>query len=166
MLPAKSSVSTIIVLVLLHHSLALGAVRGDKAAYRGGTISTIPQGTQGVLDLSDAKELRFNYPKGAYKVPYDRITSMEFGQKVGRRVGTTIALGATTLGLAALPILFSKKKKHYLSVSFTNEDGSGGAMVLELAKSVVRTTLPTLEARTGKKVELEEATKKRGKEQS
>jgi hypothetical protein len=35
---------------------------------------------------------------------------LKFGHKIGRRVGTTNAVGATTLGLAGLPILFSKTK--------------------------------------------------------
>jgi hypothetical protein len=76
---------------------------------------------------------------------------MEFGQKVGRRVGATIALGVTTLGIGALPVLFSKKKKHYLTVSYQNGSANEVA-VFELAKDVVKTTLPVLEARTGKKI--------------
>jgi hypothetical protein len=80
---------------------------------------------------------------------------MEFGQKVGRRVGTTIALGATTLGLAALPMLFSKKKKHFLTIGYANAAGENEAIVLELAKDIVRSTLPILEARTGRQVEAE-----------
>lgn len=98
-----------------------------------------------------------------YTLPYERVSSLEFGQKVGRRVGSTVALGATTLGLAALPMLFSKKKKHYLTIGFKNEDGTNAAMVLELAKGTVRTTIPTIEARTGKKCALEEGTAKQGK---
>ena len=74
---------------------------------------------------------------------------MEFGQKVGRRVGATIALGVTTLGLGAMPVLFSKKKKHFLTVSY-DQGSSKEVAVFELAKDIVKTTLPTLEARTGK----------------
>lgn len=142
------------------------AVRGDKAAYVGGTVKTIKDGQQGILNLDDKKVLRFSYGKTAYEIPYDRIKSMEFGQKVGRRVGSTIALGVTTLGIGALPMLFSKKKKHFLTVAYTNEQGENEAMILELAKGIVRTTVPILEARTGKKVELEEGTAKQGKEKS
>jgi hypothetical protein len=39
-------------------------------------------------------------------------------------------------------------------------------MILELAKGVARTTIPILEARTGKKVELEQATAKQGRKRS
>jgi len=74
-------------------------------------------------------------------------------------VGATVAHGVTTLSIGALPMLFSKRKKHYLTISYTNEQRENEAIILELAKSVVRTTLPILEARrTGKKVDLEEAT--------
>jgi hypothetical protein len=143
------------------------AVRGDKAAYVGGTVATIKEGTAGVLNLEDTADLRFSFgTESEYRVPYSRITTMEFGQKVGRRVGATIAVGVTTLGIGALPMLFSKKKKHYLTIAFTNAAGGNEVMVLELSKGLVRTTLPILEARTGKKVELEQATAKEGKERS
>ncbi len=145
---------------------SLAAVRGDKAAYVGGTLKDIKEGTKGTLNLDDAKVLVFDYGKGRYTIPYGRIKIMEFGQKVGRRVGATVALGVTTLGIGALPMLFSKKKKHYLTISFANDQGGNEAMVIELAKGVVRTVLPILEARTGKRVEMEEATAKTGKDRS
>ena len=94
----------------------------------------------------------FWYDKGEYKIAYASIKEMEFGQKVGRRVGSTIALGITTLGIMALPLLFSKKKKHFLTIAFANDAGENEVVILELAKGVVRTTLPILEARTGKVV--------------
>src|SRR5205814_4300751 len=97
----------------------------------------------------------FSYKGGSFRLPYSSISSMEFGQKVGRRVGATIAWGVTTLGIGALPILFSKKKKHFLTLAYVTGLGNEAA-VFELAKDVVRMTLPTLEARTGKKVELQE----------
>jgi hypothetical protein len=80
---------------------------------------------------------------------------MEFGQKVGRRVGSTIAFGVTTLGIGALPMLFSKKKKRFLTIAYVNDSGGNEVGVLELAKGLVRPVLPVLEARTGKKVVLE-----------
>lgn len=152
---------------LLPNAASLAAVRGDDTAYVGGTISAIPQGTKGQLNLQDKARLAFEYGKaGKFSLPYKNVTSLEFGQKVGRRVGSTIALGVTTLGIGALPMLFSKKKKHFLSVAFTEEDGSNGAMVLELSKGNVRTVLATIEARTGKKVEHEEGTAKQGKDKN
>jgi hypothetical protein len=131
--------------------LATAAVRGDRAAFIGGTVTTVPRGTQGDLNVDGTQELTFSAKEGGIRIPYAQITEMEFGQKVGRRVGATIALGVTTLGIGALPVLFSKKKKHYLTVSYQSGT-SGEVAVFEMAKDIVKTVLPTLEARTGKKV--------------
>lgn len=136
---------------------ALAAVRGDRAEYVGGTVKEIEKGKQGTLDLQSRTELIFSYGKNqTFHLPYSQVKSLEFGQKVGRRVGATVALGVTTLGLMALPILFSKKKKHFLTISFADQAGEG-VMVFELAKDTVRTTIPILETRSGMKVEIEGA---------
>jgi hypothetical protein len=59
------------------------------------------------------------------------------------------------LGLPGLLILASKKKKHFLTIGYRNEAGEGQAAVFELAKGTVPNIIPALEARTGKRVELE-----------
>lgn len=87
----------------------------------------------------------------ACEIPYFKITSLEYGQKAGRRVGATIALGVTTLGVGALPLLFSKKRKHCFSIGFTADDGSNQGIVMELGRNITRGTLKTFEARSGKK---------------
>jgi hypothetical protein len=56
---------------------------------------------------------------------------MEFGQKVGRRVGITMATAVTVLGLMALPILLSKKKNHFPTLGFESGENTKGAIVLE-----------------------------------
>jgi hypothetical protein len=84
-------------------------------------------------------------------IPYKDIIDLEYGQKAGRRigaaVGTTILLGP--LGLLAL---FSKKRNHFLTVGFKDADGKDQVAVLELGKDIVRTTIPIVETRSGKKV--------------
>jgi hypothetical protein len=52
--------------------------------------------------------------------------------------------------------LFSKKRKHFLTVGFKDEAGKQQAAVFELGKNVVRVTLASLEARTGQKIEYED----------
>jgi hypothetical protein len=131
------------------------AVRGEKAAYVGGTIKTTKPGQQGYLDVDLRTVMTFIYKGGALQIPYKDITEMEFGQKVGRRVGSTIALGVTTLGIMALPMLFSKKKSHFLTINFNNDAGEGEVVVMELAKGIVRTVIPILQVRTGKAVVLQ-----------
>jgi hypothetical protein len=151
------SITSIGLIGALLQPLAYSAVRGDAAAYIGGTVTSIKKGEQGTLNLDSTKDLVFRYGNnGVYSLPYSSIREMEFGQKVGRRVGSTIALGVTTLGVMAIPMLLSKKKKHYLTVAFVGEKGGNEVAVWELATGVVRTTIPVLEARTGKKVDLQE----------
>src|SRR4051812_26466386 len=114
---------------------SFAAVRGDSAAYVGGTVSTLKQGVEGELDLSSATELQFKYEHGVYSLPYSQIVTLEFGQKVGRRVGAAIG-GFVALGLPGLLILMSKKKKHYLTIGYRDEAG-GQAAVFEIAKGTV-----------------------------
>jgi hypothetical protein len=59
---------------------------------------------------------------------------MDYGEHVGRRVGSTIALGVTTLGLMALPMLFSKKKRHYLTIYLNNHPKAAAEERDRLAK--------------------------------
>ena len=89
------------------------------------------------------------------EIPYDRISSLEYGQKAGRRGGATIGVGVATLGLAALPMLLSKKRKHYFTVGYEDAAGVKQGVVLQLGKDITRQTLTVFETRTAKRVEYE-----------
>jgi len=138
----------LIVLGLLIPQAALAAVRGRKAMYVGGTFQNIPQNAQGQLTFEEDK-LVFKLEKGkdAITMPYKAVETIEYGQKAGRRLG--VALVVSPL------FLFSKKRKHYVTISFVDADGKKQGAVLELAKGIVSDTLKTLETKTGKKVEYE-----------
>jgi hypothetical protein len=114
--------------------------------YMGGTAG-LPEKTDGELNVAGDEILSFTSGKGNIQIPYTQITSLEYGQKVGRRVGVAIAVTWVAL--------FSKKRKHFLTIGYQDGDGKKQGVVFELAKGTVRTTLTTLEARTGKKVEYE-----------
>src|SRR5260370_37651790 len=133
---------------------SFGAVRGEHAAYVGGTVASLKQGVEGTLDTSDGTTLTFEYKGGEFSLPYKQIATLEFGEKVGHRVGATIA-GMVALGIPGLIILASKKKKHFLTIGYHDQAGNGQAAVFELAKSTGASILTALEARTGKRVEAE-----------
>jgi hypothetical protein len=122
------------------------AVRGSEAMYVGGTAS-LPEKTEGELDLNSEDKLVFNSSKGQIEVPYAQITSLEYGQKVGRRVGVAMAVGVLAL--------FSKKRRHFLTIGYADPAGKKQGVVLELAKGTIRSTLTKLEAKSGKQVEFE-----------
>ena len=145
---------------LLAAALAQTAFAGlgsNKTLYVGGTWTQYKEGTEGKLDLSSESVAVFvpdakKAPR--VEIPFSSITSLEYGQKAGRRIGATIGWGATTLGIAALPMLLSKKRKHYLSVGYT-VNGKDQGVVLEIGKDVTRGTLKTFETRSKKEIEYE-----------
>lgn len=134
-------------LTLVPGACVFAAVRGDDALYVGGTIASVPEKTEGRLDLSGESTLTFISKKGSISIPYGKIDSIEYGQKAGRRIG--VALVVSPLAL------FSKKRKHYVTIGFTDEGGKKQGVVFEFAKGKVRQALATIESRSGKKVEYE-----------
>ena len=116
--------------------------------YVGGTISGLKEQTEGTFSAKDEKQLLFDYKKAKLAIPYDRINSLEYGQKARRRVG---------LAIAVTPIaLLSKKRRHFLTVNFVDDNDKQQAGVFELGKDIVRVTLSSLEARTGRKIEYQD----------
>lgn len=122
------------------------AVRGTQAMYVGGTLS-VPEKTEGKLDLTGDKEAVFASKKGTFSIPYENISSIEYGQKAGRRVGVALAISPLAL--------FSKKRKHYFSISYTDAAGDRQGAVLELSKGTVHSIVTAFETRSGKSVEFE-----------
>ncbi len=151
----RRAVSTLLVASLLWNSLAVAAVRGKSARYVGGTIAVFKEAVDGKWDLlENAAVFTAKKSSGQVTIPYDKIESLEYGQKVGRRLGAATA-GALIVSPAFLFLLFSKKRKHFLSISFTDEQGNKQGAVFELAKGIVKESLTTLETKSGKKVEYE-----------
>jgi hypothetical protein len=136
----------------------LFAVDGNKAMYVGGTRTDIKEAAEGAFDVSSETEVAFtpDKTKVRHTITYKDVTELEYGQKAGRRVA---------VGLLVSPVaLFSKKRKHYLTINFKDADGKDQAVVFELGKDIVRKTLAVIEARTGKKVEYQdEEARKAGK---
>ena len=52
--------------------------------------------------------------------------------------------------------LLSKKRKHFLTIGYQDENGKQQAAVFEIGKDTVRVDLATIEARTGRKIEYQD----------
>ena len=133
---------------------AVAGIDSDKAVYRGGTVQGLQEGKESKLDLKGPDALRFQAKGFTLAVPFDKIESIEYGQKAGRRVGAAIGT-AVLLGPIGLALLASKKRKHMVTLAWTNEAGKTDAAVFELGKDAIRATLAILEAKSGKQVEYE-----------
>ena len=137
----KRIVAGVLLSVLCFDSLAL-AVDSKGASYFGGTVSTFKEAKkpiEGRLDTRSDDALVFaaeDKPVAGQmlSIPCASIIDIEYGQKAGRRVG---AAAATTilLGPIGLLALLSKKRSHFLTVGFKDNDGKDQVAVLELQPS-------------------------------
>jgi hypothetical protein len=144
----KKMIATFLCVVFLMEPLMFAGISSDKAMYVGGTVSTVKEGTEGTASAKNENVFVFQYKEGKLEIPYDRIDDLEYGQKAGRRLGVAIAV--------TWMALFSKKRRHFLTVGYKDENDKQQAAVFELGKDTVRVTLASLEARTGRKVDYED----------
>jgi len=121
---------------------------GGHAEYVGGTISQIPDGCSGVVTAIDEQYFVFHSGKAIWRVPYDKINLLEYGQKVDRRYIAAV--------LVSPLFLLAKKRSHFLTVGYTDEDNRQQAMVFRVSKDDIRMMLVSLEARTGRRVEFQD----------
>jgi hypothetical protein len=142
----KKLTSIIIIMLLL--TTPAFAIGGKKTAYIGGTVSTIKEGTEGISSAANETNFVFEHKKGKLEIPYSTIDELEYGQKAGRRVAVAILVSPLAL--------FSKKRKHYLTINYKDAEGKGQAAVFELGKDVIRTMLSSMEARTGKQIQYQD----------
>lgn len=141
-------VAVTLVLVFVAPNLLWAGIGSDNAMYVGGTVTTIPEKAEGKPTLAE-KTFVFAYKGGSFSVPYDQINNLDYGQKAGRRLGLAIAISPL--------FIFSHKRKHFLTIGFLDAEKKQQAIVLELGKNAIHPMLDGLEAKTGKKVDYEDA---------
>jgi hypothetical protein len=136
--------------------LLLAGSLGSRAHYIGGTVADLPSKSEGNINTTDEEVFLFRSKQASVRIPYDRINTLEYGQRVNRRYAEAILISPV--------LLLAKKRKHFLTVGYTDELGRQQAMVFELPKGAVRSVLVSLEAKTGRRVEYQdEEARKAGK---
>ena len=134
--------------------LVAASDKGSHAEYIGGTIAEIPPGCGGTVQVVDDQFFVFYSKNARWRVPYDKINLIEYGQKVDRRYIAAVLLSPL--------FLLAKKREHFLTVGYSDEDNRQQAMVFKVSKDDIRTVLVTLEARTGRKVEFQDDDARKG----
>ena len=138
--------------LLLVSAAEAGGLDRKKTMYVGGTVPGIKERTEGMSSTSDEKVFVFTYKDGDKEakltVPYARINDLEYGQKAGRRIGLAVTVSPW--------LLLSKKRQHFLTIGYQDENDKQQAAVFELGKEIVRVTLASMEARTGKKIDYQD----------
>ena len=141
-----------IIAILLLCAIGAGTLPAEKvdrgeAMYVGGTIAGLPEGTMGRLETTSDKVLAFQSSKGNFEIHYENVTSLEYGQKAGRRLAVALTI--------TIWALLSKKRKHFLTIGYTDANDKPQGVVIEIPKGTVKSTITILEVRSGKKVEYE-----------
>jgi hypothetical protein len=128
--------------------VAVAGHSGSRAEYIGGTRADIPANNAGDIKVTDQVYFIFVSKNTQIKVPYERINLLEYGQKVDRRYIAAVVISPL--------FLLAKKRKHFLTVGFQDDDGKQQAMVFQVDKNDIRLTLVSLEARTGQQVQFQD----------
>ena len=136
------------VLSLVAYSLLSAHGSGGHAEYVGGTISQIPDGCSGTVTAVDEQYFVFYAKKASWRVPYDKINLLEYGQRVDRRYVAAALLSPL--------FLLAKKRTHFLTVGYSDDENRQQAMVFRVSKDDIRMMLVSLEARPGRKVEFQD----------
>ena len=136
----------------------------ESVQYVGGTVTTIPQQAEGDLNAGDENMLSFIWQKGGpsaggeWRIPYNRVTYLGYGQHAGRRVGTSAALAPASVVLAPVfvPVMWSKKRRHYLTLAFKDDQEKPQTVIFLVGKKSIRVLPKILEVRTGIKLQYED----------
>jgi hypothetical protein len=127
-----------------------------RVEYIGGTVDVIPKGADGLLKTTGKEYLALLTKKSTLQVLYERVNLLEYGQQVSRRYALAVLVNPV--------LILSKKRVHFLTLGFKDDDGRQQAMVFVVDKGDIRTLLASLEARTGLRVEFQdEEARKAGK---
>jgi hypothetical protein len=100
------------------------------------------------IDVQQSDVLHIRTGKTSFEVPYKDVTTLEYGMRVSRRYMEAILISPL--------FLMAKKKSHYLTIGYTDQDGAAQAIVLQIGKDEIRPLLVSLEARTGRRVEFQD----------
>ena|SRR5437868_5033466 len=128
--------------------LLLAGDSGGRAQYVGGTVAGLPSKTEGKISMTDEEVLLFRTKQVSVRIPYSKINTLEYGQRVSRHYAAAV--------LVSPLLLLAKKRRHFLTVGYSDERGNQQAVVFQVDKGAVRSVLVSLEAKTGRRVEFQD----------
>jgi hypothetical protein len=127
---------------------ASAAPPGVRTEFVGGTLPAIKAKSTARLDLTGTEVLVFAGLRIALEIPYAKINTLEYGQKVSRRYAAAI--------LVSPVLLLSKSHQHFVTLGYQDDEGKQQALVFRVEKGDIRSVLAGLEARSGRRVEYQD----------
>jgi hypothetical protein len=145
----------LLVLLALAPLLQAGDI-GSRVLYVGGTVPGVRNKSDARIDLLQDDAIKLSIGGSSFLVSYKDVNTLEYGLRVSRRYVEAVLISPL--------FLVAKKKTHFLTIGYTDQDGRQQAMVLQVGKEEIRPLLVSLEARTGRRVEYQdEEARKAGK---
>lgn len=134
-------------IVLLTQSLS-AREPGFHAEVIGSTLPDISTKSSAQLDLREMGVLILHSGGEEVRIPYGKVNTLEYGQNVSRRYMAAVLISPV--------FLFSKSRKHFVTIGYSDAENKQQALVLRVDKGDVRGLLTSLEARTGRRVEYQD----------
>ena len=122
---------------------------GIKVQFVGGTVSEAAAKSKSQVDLSGSETLLIHLGRSQFRIPYQKINTVEYGQSVSRRYAEAVLISPL--------LLLSKSRKHFVTVGYVDAEGKQQALVFRVEKGDIRSVLASLEARTGRRIEYQDA---------
>jgi hypothetical protein len=133
---------------LLQAPLLQAGDAGSRVLYVGGTVPGVRNKSGARIDLLQDDGLRLSAGGNSFLVLYQDVNTLEYGLRVSRRYVEAVLISPL--------FLVAKKRTHFLTIGYTDQEGKQQAMVLEVGKDEIRPLLVSLEARTGRRVEYQD----------
>jgi hypothetical protein len=151
-------VTLVSVIVLGNSWVALGSLilalplaaaePGTKIQFVGGTVTGAVAKAKSQLDLTGTEMLLFHSGRSEFRIAYQKINTVEYGQSVSRRYAEAVLISPL--------LLLSKSRKHFVTIGYVDQEGKQQALVFRVEKSDIRSLLAGLEARTGRRIEYQD----------
>jgi hypothetical protein len=122
---------------------------GVKTELVGGTVAGMPARTNLRLDLTGKENLHLRCTKTDLEIPYQKVNTVEYGQRVNRRYAEAVLISPV--------LLLAKSRKHFVTIGYVDAEGKQQALVIRVDKGDIRSVLTGLEARTGRRVEYQDS---------
>jgi hypothetical protein len=126
--------------VVLAAGVRVYAADGADVTYFGGTAPGIKEGAAGRLDVTDAKELKFQAGSTQLSVPYENVTQVEYREENRFKLGV--------VGTAVVGILKAREKVHTVTITWKDDKDTASVATLEMTKDRATGLLDILKART------------------
>jgi hypothetical protein len=153
---SDESVKLYLLVVLVLSPLLKAGDIGSRVLYVGGTVPGVRSKSDLRIDLLQDDALKVSAKGSSFLVPYKDVNTLEYGMRVSRRYVEAVLISPL--------FLVAKKKTHFLTIGYTDQEGRQQAMILQVGKEEIRPLLVSLEARTGRRVEYQdEEARKAGK---